>query len=119
LLLSNPSRRLAAFVVWVPQLGATRDDVGYATKLVPDPRAQHFWDPTNRVGDDLAFVVQTPGAAWDVYLLYGPDAVWPASGGPKPVYWMQQLAGVTNAPRLDGGTFAEHAAALLKAPSST
>lgn len=113
MLLPNPNPRLAAFVVWVPQLGATSGDVGYATKLVPDPRAQHFWDPSNRVGEELAFVLQTPGAAWDVYLLYGPDAVWPPGGVPKPIYWMQQLGGVTNAPRLDGRVFAAHAAALL------
>jgi hypothetical protein len=59
-------------------------------------------------------LLQTPAAAWEVYMLFGLDVLWPKSGVPKPDYWMQQLGGVTVAPRLDGAVFAARAAKLLQ-----
>ncbi|MBC5826330.1 MAG: hypothetical protein GIW99_01340 [Candidatus Eremiobacteraeota bacterium] len=113
MLLKNQDPRLAAFVVWVPELGAQEHNVARGTKLVPDSRASQYWDPSEMVGTEYGRLLRTPGAAWDVYMLFGAQAVWPKSGVPKPGFWMQQLDGVTAAPRLDGGVFAARAAAML------
>lgn len=58
-------------------------------------------------------LLPTPAAAWDVYMLFGPNATWSKSGVPKPDYWMHQLGGVTAAPRHDGGVFAGQTQKLL------
>lgn len=104
--------------MWVPELGAHENNVADATRLVPDVRASHYRDPGEDVGIAYGQLLQTPGAAWDVYMLFGPGATWPASGVPRPNFWMQQLSGVTTAPRLDGGVFASHAAKLLQSTRS-
>lgn len=113
MLLKNDDPRIEAYVVWVPELGAHENNVADATRLVPDARATHYWDPNEVLGAEYGRLLPTPGAAWDVYLLFGPQAQWPASGVPKPVFWMQQLSGVTAAPRLDGATFAAEAAKFI------
>jgi hypothetical protein len=113
LLLKNQDPRLEAFVVWVPELGAHENNVADATRLVPDARASHYWDPTEALGTAYGRLLPTPGAAWDVYLLFGPSTTWPVSGVPNPSYWMQQLSGVSAAPRLNGETFAIQAQKLL------
>lgn len=92
---------MAAFVVWVPQLGAHRRHVSGAAALVTDPRAEQYWDESDWLGDAYGRVLPTPGAAWDVYLLYGRGVRWKGVEPPKPDYWMHQLAGVTAAPHLD------------------
>jgi hypothetical protein len=114
LLLKNQDPGLEAFVVWVPELGAHEGDVAEASRLVPDPRASHYWDPGEVVGSAYGRLLPTPTAAWDVYMLFGRSASWPMSGVPKPDFWMQQLDGVTDAPRLDGDVFASVAARLLR-----
>lgn len=116
MLLKNADPRLEAYVVWVPELGAHENNVADATRLVPDARASHYWDPNEVLGAAYGRLLPTPAAAWDVYMLFGPGTVWPASGAPKPDFWMQQLAGVTTAPRLDGVAFAAEAAKLLGRP---
>ena len=113
MLLKNQDKRLEAFVVWVPELGAHENNVADATRLVPDTRASHYWDPNEALGAAYGHLLPTPAAAWDVYMLFGPDATWPKSGMPMPAYWMHQLGGVTGAPRLDARVFASRAANLL------
>lgn len=116
MLLKNGDQRIQAYVVWVPELGAHENNVADATRLVPDARASQYWDPSEALGIAYGQLLQTPGPAWDVYFLFGPDATWPASGVPRPSFWMQQLSGVTAAPRLDGRVFATQAEKLLQAP---
>lgn len=45
--------------------------------------------------------------AWDLYLVYGPDARWDGPEPPRPLYWMHQLRGVDNGPFLDAAVFAD------------
>ena len=42
-----------------------------------------------------------PEDAWDVFLLYGPDARWDDARPPAPEYWAHQL-GTAHNPRLNG-----------------
>lgn len=116
MLQKNNSPRLAAYVVWVPELGAHENNVQSATTLVPDSRARQYWDPDEVLGRWYGRTLPTPGAAWDVYLLFGPQASWVADKPPKPDFWMHQLGGVTVAPRLDANVFAQRAAELLAIP---
>jgi hypothetical protein len=106
---------LAAYVVWVPQLAAQLRNVAPATSLVPDPRARHFWDPTNSVGIEYGKELGIGFPAWDVYMMFGPDAVWRGALPPKPSFWMHQLAGVNAAPMLDPEEFARKVSAQLEA----
>jgi len=66
----NPNAELAVHVVWVPQLGATRDDVDPG--LFGDPRVTTYWDPTGAVAET---VLGDPNG-WDAYALYDGDSAW-------------------------------------------
>ena len=44
---------------------------------LPDPRVMHFWDGDLHVGRWFAKNVDGyDGIAWDIYYLFGPEAVW-------------------------------------------
>ena len=84
-----------------------------ATKLLPDERVIHYWDSDKKLGAAFTPVLGLDETAWDVYLLYPPDAEW-TEQPPKPIYWMHQL-GVETAPTLNGETLAEEIKKLLEA----
>lgn len=110
-------------MVWVPKTEGEREDVADAIDFVPDARARHFWDGRGALMAAYTSVLGLGEDAWDIYMVYGPDARWPAHAGalpPPPAYWMHQL-GEREAPRvqgpyLDPGTFAARVRALLDAP---
>jgi hypothetical protein len=106
------SKSLTGFIVWVPQLAGTNSRAIQVSGLINDPRLHQYWDQADITGREFAKVLQTPGPAWDVYLLYAPGIRWAAELPPAPTYWMQQL-GMPNVPRLDGSILAEHVRALL------
>jgi hypothetical protein len=107
------SKKLTAFIVWVPQLFGTQPDAVRASRLIDDPRTLHYWDGSDVTGVEFGRVLPTPQAAWDVYLLYPTGIRWTGALPPKPTYWMQQL-GLGNAPYLDASTLAGHIRALLE-----
>lgn len=113
MLQKNQDSRLAAYVVWVPELGAQLKNVASATVLIPDPRAKQYWDPDEVVGVKYGRALGIDGPAWDVYMLFEAGKVWNRSEPPKPDFWMHQLGGVTNAPRLDPVEFAKRTSQLL------
>jgi hypothetical protein len=103
-----PDPRVRAYAVWVPKRGGRETDVVAATAAVPDARARHFWDGEglllrvyNRVLD-LPFAVD----AWDVYLIYAPDARWEGAAPPAPSFWMHQLT-LAKGPELDPEVFGQ------------
>jgi hypothetical protein len=111
----QPDPRLRGFLVWVPETGAEEKDVGVATRIVPDPRVQHYWDGDGLTIRGFQAVLGLPGDAWDVFMIYGPAASWEEELPPKPDYWMHQLQGVEPlAPRLDPDVFASQANQLLR-----
>jgi hypothetical protein len=67
---------LRVYAVWVPMLGGdSRDD--WDGRTMPDPRVLHFWDGEYLMGKWFAKQVDGyEGVSWDMYYLYGPDAVW-------------------------------------------
>jgi hypothetical protein len=110
----EPSALLEPYFVWVPKLGAHRHDAPAGMSLITDRRAKNYWDARGWLGDAYQRVLGTPGTAWDVYLLYGRGQRWSGVLPPKPTYWMHQLAGVPDAPRLDPDVLRAHVERLLR-----
>jgi hypothetical protein len=78
-------------VVWVPKLFGEASDVPTATRFVPDPRAQHFWDDSAVLVHQYDTALGLGQDAWDVYMIYGPQARWDGALPPPPDFWMHQL----------------------------
>lgn len=130
LLRDTADPRLQVFVVHEPVLGVARfvprlrsaggSDVPKAAKLLQNPNVKHYWNPSGAFGRLLSKSVGLkndagPVYAWDVWLLYGPDARWTAAGPPPPQLLMQQLHALrdTQFPALDAQVFADQARTLL------
>jgi len=113
--------RLQTFVVHVPVLGAKAKDVAPAAKLLENNHVRHYWQESGEFGRGLAEVVGFKRGdeliyAWDVWLIYGPDAIWEGPLPPRPRLLMHQLRALQRSkefPRLDGEAFAREAQALL------
>lgn len=105
---------MKVYSVWLPMVPTDFEfSVPKATKLLPDERVIHYWDKDTKLGEAFTPVLGLGETAWDVYLLYPPDAEWKEQP-PKPVYWMHQL-GVESAPTLNGETLAGEVRKLLDA----
>ena len=92
--LKIPNPELRGYVVWMPVLafGAKEQDAREQAWRIPDPRITRYFDAEGRLGQRYAPILRLAGdgAAWDVYLVFGPDARWD-SAPPPPAYWMHQL----------------------------
>ena len=45
--------------------------------LLVDQRATHYWDGEKKLGREVRRIVGQDGtAAWDIFLVYGPEAKW-------------------------------------------
>ena len=95
LLEQYPSEQVRVYVVWLPMLaGDSREEWDGST--MPDARVTHFWDGELQVGRWFAQQVNGyDGVAWDIYYLYGPDAVWenvpsPLVGSGRTIYAERQ-----------------------------
>ena len=107
--------RLKPLVVWVPMLAGRATMIPRAMTVISDRRAEHFWDGQGALMRAYRRVLGLDQDAWDVYLIYGPDARWDGPAPPVPAYWAHQLRGVKAVPCLDDETFAAKAKALLDA----
>jgi hypothetical protein len=105
--------------VWVPKLRGKAASIPYAAERVPDPRVRHFWDADGLLMNAYQRVLDLPEDAWDVYLVYGPEARWESELPPAPRFWMHQL-GSKERPRvrgryLDAEALARETRAVLEA----
>jgi hypothetical protein len=108
------------YVVWSPQLGAQEKHAGDAAELLPDKRAHHYWDGAMVIGSQYQ-TLRHPGGtdlhlespAWDVWMLFGPNARWGVGRAPDPTWWEHQLGGMPEDVRLDPERFAVKAAEIL------
>ena len=87
--------RVRAYIIWLPIFGG--DFKGEARKLsdgFPDKRVSYVLDRDSLSGNLWERILKTEREiAWDVYLLYGPQAHWELEL-PQPDFWMHQLDGV-------------------------
>jgi hypothetical protein len=140
LLQSTVDPRLHTFVVHEPVLGVARvapwlrmagaRDVARAALLLHNPQVQHYWNPSGAFGRLLSQSVGLKNGerqvyAWDVWLIYGPEAQWEGADPPRPRLLMHQLGalrGSTAFPHLDSRLFAQQVQSLLaqlSAPAAT
>jgi hypothetical protein len=130
LLRSTADPRLQVFVVHEPVLGVARfaprlrvaggNDVPKAAQLLENPDLHNYWNPTGAFGRLLSRAVglkngEGPVYAWDVWLLYGPDAKWVGADPARPQLLMHQLGALrgTEFPHLDSRVFAQQVQQLL------
>jgi hypothetical protein len=111
---SVTDERVRVYIVWLPIFGG--DFKGEARKLsnsFRDKRVAYYLDPESSTGKQWERVLKTNRSiAWDVYLLYGASGSW-EDDPPLPDFWMHQLGGVKNAPRLDEAAFTAKLKAML------
>lgn len=130
LLAKTQDPRLMTFVVHLPVLkaGAKAKDVAPAGRLLQNVNVRHYWNPGGEFGQTLSEGVGLKHEgklvyAWDVWLIYGPEAVWTGKHPPKPHRLMHQLwalQGSTEFPSLDSEVFAREVHQLLtQLPSPT
>ena len=100
-------------MVWVPKKGASEQDVGVATRYVPDTRALHFWDGAGVTMQQWRETLGIGEDAWDMYFLYDRSAKWTGPLPPVPRFWMHQLGGLDPDKSLDPDVFAAQANAAL------
>jgi hypothetical protein len=109
--------RLRAYVAWVPMFRGREVDVPRATREVSDGRASHYWDGGSILTQQYRRALGFNEPAWDIFLLYGPQARWDSDQPPMPAYWMHQLGSArrprVNGPYLDAAVFLEKTRELL------
>jgi hypothetical protein len=111
--------RVKAYVIWDPIFGGNFNRAAKELSVsFPDRRVSYFKDPDSLAGTVWKQVLNLDREiAWDVYFLYDADAQWDKEP-PQPDFWMHQLYGVTNGPRLDAEKFKEELRGLLNKPGS-
>ena len=123
LLGSTKDPRLQTFVVHVPVLEPPPEakDIAPSAKLLKNSHVRHYWNPSGAFGDAVTEAVGLhkdgkPVFAWDVWLIYGPEAVWEGKLPPKPRRLMHQLwalQGSKEFAHLDRDVFAREVRQLL------
>ena len=82
LLKEYPSEQVRVYAVWLQMLPTIPRDKWDAT-IMPDGRVKHLWDGELEVARWFARQVDGyEGVSWDMYYLYGPEAVWKAVPAP-------------------------------------
>jgi hypothetical protein len=77
-------------------LGAIRADTANTCALVHNEHVVHYWDPKQELGTLFAKAENMKKDdrlvyAWDVWLIYAPDAEWTGVQPPKAAFVMHQL----------------------------
>lgn len=104
--------RIKVYVVHDPVIGGTDKDIPAAAELLHTALARQYWDPSGDFGRQMSQVLgllhgTKPVYAWDVWMIYTPNAVWTVKDPPQPAFLMHQLGGLDNAkfPPLDSKEF--------------
>ncbi|MEE8119549.1 MAG: hypothetical protein V3T39_08340 [Gammaproteobacteria bacterium] len=83
--------RYEVFVVHVPALGATEENVVQSLPLLHGPNVHHYWDEIGTTGIRYQELLDVRFYVWDWWSMYGPDARWDGELPPSPDYWEHQL----------------------------
>jgi hypothetical protein len=94
-------------------LNGQETHVPEATRVVVDERAKHYWDGSGLLVSGYQQVLSLPVPAWDMYMVFGPEARWDDGAPPLPAFWMHQLGASVEGPRLDAAVFGERVMTLL------
>jgi hypothetical protein len=104
---------LSIFVVHVPALEATAEDVESTFSLFNDRRAHQYWDEMGTSGIRFQRSLGLPTYAWDVWMIYPPGVRWEDKDPPTPARWWHQLKGVSPEHRLNAGELSNTLNAML------
>jgi hypothetical protein len=97
--------QLRAYIVWLPMFpGDSKNWAKTRSGEFTDQRLTYYWDDNRLTGQQWQKVLGISETAWDVYFLYGANARWDKEP-PAPDFWMHQLQGTINAPRLNQPAF--------------
>lgn len=99
-------------IVYVPTLGADESDIPRAMRLFDSP-AKHYWEDTGVIGKYFQQRLGLDVYAWDIWMIYPPGPRWDETLPPQPAFWMHQLGGIEDHPRLDVTEFAARVGKLL------
>lgn len=105
--------RLRTLVVYVPELHAVAADIAPTVSLLPGKQVSRYWDPAGASEKTFESILKTPGSAWDVYMVYGPEQRWDGALPPQPDFWMAQLGGIPSSRYLDAAEFAKQVQSRL------
>src|SRR5258708_30001887 len=97
--------------MWGPRSGGGETDVPAATRVIADASAHEFWDGNDLFGKQYKQVLGWRSNAWDVYMVYGPKAIWSGDLAPVPDFFMHQTS--EKGPRLDATVFGTKVNQLL------
>jgi hypothetical protein len=108
-----------------PVIGGADKDIPAAAELLHTTLARHYWDPTGDFGRQMSRVLglfhgAKPVYAWDVWMIYPPNALWTVKDPPQPVFLMHQLGGLDKAkfPPLDSKEFLAKSKTRSNRPAS-
>jgi hypothetical protein len=87
---------LQTFVINTPVLGATEKDTANTCSIVHNEHVTQYWDPNEELGALFSNALGMKFGdkvvyAWDVWLVYGPNAEWTGAVPPKADFLMHQL----------------------------
>lgn len=105
--------KLRTLIAYVPKVGAQESDVPRVAEMVTGGNASHYWEDTGIIGDLFQRTLNINVYAWDVWMIYKPGAQWKGNYPPPPDFWMHNLWGVENIPRLESAVFAGKAAEYI------
>jgi len=101
-------------IVYVPKLDAQESDVPRVAEMVTGGNASHYWEASGVIGDLFQRTLNINVYAWDVWMIYKSGVRWNDKYPPAPDFWMHDLWGVENIPRLDSGIFTSKVNDYLK-----
>ncbi|HSN40775.1 MAG TPA: hypothetical protein VLT92_11330 [Burkholderiales bacterium] len=89
-------KTLQTLVINTPVLGATEKDTANTCSIVHNGHVTQYWDPNQELGTLFANALGMKFDdkviyAWDVWLIYGPNAEWTGAIPPKADFLMHQL----------------------------
>ncbi len=80
----NAGANVKVYAVWLPIIASDARSE-WKKSLLPDARVMHLWDEqrvTGRWFANQAWYGKDVEVAWDIYILFGPEARWDGSPGP-------------------------------------
>lgn len=95
-------------------MGARESDVPPVAEMVTGGNTSHYWNDGGSIGNLFQHALDIKVYAWDVWMIYKPGVQWNEEYPPAPDYWMHNLWGVEDIPRLDSGVFAGTAEKYIK-----
>ena len=101
-LVASLSADVPVYLVHVPVIGGREKHIAGAASLIHNSNVRHYWNPSGSLGEQAGAALPLrskgePVYAWDVWMVYGPDAVW-GDRLPQPNRLMHQLPRIDNMP---------------------